>query len=476
MNFVKRFFSFFSNFRRPLYQFQQTLEAVTVPTNEYADANLFELAPVLRHYARVLPRIAAIRAGLVADLIGRGIWFAAPSLSSEERARVYDVLSRIGPQGEPLEELQAATISELLFTGNVFFVLLTENDKITLLPRRLEDLHLEQRFSIPDTTFYFGVYLDKLGRPKAYDFSQFARPVPASDVIHYYIPGHLGAVFGVPLLAPVLHLLQRLEELEQAELRRVKAASGLYGVLKTPDADLLSAPNARVVRPGGLLVLSPGEEFSAVTFPTSNLDPQRHLADAMLQQVAAAVGLSLFWLDRNPARANYSSLREEHVRNQRYLTTIQKAYGQVLFAKLFAFFVRHRVLSSVPEFSVLPDRHAYVDPEKEVSADVKSLEANLSTLTDLLAARGTDLEDFLKQKRDEIQKIAELKAFEQKLYEQLGLPTGPTGEARSAPNVHVPVSVSIPPIETRERENIKSYTIKRTSEGFRINTTTGGSE
>jgi capsid protein len=153
--------------------------------------------------------------------------------------------------------------------------------------------------------------------------------------------------------------------------------------------------------------------------------------------IAAACRVSQFWLDRDSANANYSSMRMDQLLTKRQHAMLKvmlgrTAAGQVYEAVLPWILIllgekipaNPRARAKLFSYETRPDQPEYVDPEKDIAASVNAIVNNLSSYDIELSARGKD--------RDRL--FLEI-AREKKQMEQLGL-SWPLPQTKAAPASH----------------------------------------
>jgi capsid protein len=160
---------------------------------------------------------------------------------------------------------------------------------------------------------------------------------------------------------------------------------------------------------GGVAALFPDEDVVTV----ANNRPSQQILPflkGIWGTVAAALHVGRRWMDRDYSDANYTSLRADQFDSRRLLEPEQHALGRFLamapyrrMAPLLAAqagrplprqpMAREKSLRAVLQ----PDGWQYVDPEKDVRADVAAITAGLDTFTAACARRGSSFRDVLRQ-------------------------------------------------------------------------------
>ena len=316
--------------------------------------------------------------------------------------------------------LQAMVAREMFVAGECF---------VRLRPRRAEDgllvpiqLQLLQSEMLPfDATqtapngnrIRCGIEFDAIRRRQAYHFrrrhpgdstdqgmvtSETVR-VPAEDVLHIYRPIDAGQIRGLPHVAPAMVRLFLLDQYDDAELDRKKTAAMFAGfITKTaPEEQLMGEIEATddsgatvSLEPGTLQVLLPGEDvkFSSPADVGGGYEAFQYRT---LLSVSASLGLPYHLVTGDVRQANYSSLRAELVEFRRRVEQLQHGViAHQLCRPVWARWLETAVLAGaleLPDFARSPARYRpvnwipprwdWVDPLKDIQAQVLAMEAGI---------------------------------------------------------------------------------------------------
>jgi lambda family phage portal protein len=327
--------------------------------------------------------------------------------------------------------LQAMVAREMFVAGECF---------VRLRPRRAEDgllvplqLQLLQSEMLPfektetaanGNRIRCGIEFDAIGRRVAYHFRR-RHPgdstdqgavipetvrVPAADVLHIYRPIDAGQIRGLPHIAPAMVRLFLLDQYDDAELDRKKTAAMFAGfITKTApeepmmgeaEADLDGAAIASL-EPGTMQVLLPGEDvkFSSPADVGGGYEAFQYRT---LLAVSASLGLPYHLVTGDVRQANYSSLRAELVEFRRRIGQLQ--HGVIVHQLCRAVWQRWletAVLSgaldadpaAVRPVQWIPPRWDWVDPLKDIQAQVLAMEAGITSRRKVVEATGYDIEE-----------------------------------------------------------------------------------
>ena len=270
-----------------------------------------------------------------------------------------------------------------------------------------------------------GIEFDLIGRRVAYHFrrshpgdstdQRVAVPetvrVPAEDVLHIYRPIDAGQIRGLPHIAPAMVRLFLLDQYDDAELDRKKTAAMFAGfITKTaPEEPMMGTeepdPEGAAIaslEPGTLQVLLPGEDvkFSSPADVGSSYEAFQYRT---LLGVSASLGLPYHLVTGDVRQANYSSLRAELVEFRRRVQQLQHGViAHQLCRPVWARWLETAQLAGrldVPDPAAarmvqwIPPRWDWVDPLKDIQAQVLAMEAGITSRRKVVEATGYDVEE-----------------------------------------------------------------------------------
>lgn len=316
---------------------------------------------------------------------------------------------------------------------------------------RLDDLKNERLAN--GGAIHMGVELDAVSRPVAYHIlkrkpSSWASGgyprehdvVPASEILHVFVPEFDEQVRGVPWMYAALLNLVHIGAFEEAAVIAARVGASQMGIIQSPDGSPPPADgkdaydNPQIdAEPGTFPTLPPGYEMAAWNpkYPDAAIEP---FLKACLRGVAVGVNVAYHNLAGDMEGVNYSSARIAELDERDHWMTLQSFVTEhVHDAPLYPDWLRWQVLTGKLPFDparlevyreVLWQgrRWAWVDPLKEVNAAVTAIDARLKSRTRVIAEGGEDIEDVL----DEI-------AAEEKLAAEKKVAMGPAKPAAAAP-------------------------------------------
>ena len=286
-----------------------------------------------------------------------------------------------------------------------------------------------------------GVEIDGWHRPVAYWFSpqhpgdyqftsfepsRFVR-VPAEDIIHLYIVERWPQTRGEPWFHAVLRTMHDTGGYEEAEVVKARASANIVGFIKSAEplaADALDKER-RVIdtEPGTWQQLLPGEDVAGFNASTPNpaVDP---FLRYMMRKMAIGVGVSYESLSRDYSQSNYSGSRMGLLDDRDLYRVLQGFVARNLRQDVHREFCEAAWLVGKLRFGTdyttnpgkyeavrfKPRGWSWIDPAKEVAAYKMAVRNGFMTQGDVIAqtANGMDIEDVLKQRREELDMAAEL--------------------------------------------------------------------
>jgi lambda family phage portal protein len=280
-----------------------------------------------------------------------------------------------------------------------------------------------------------GIEFDGIGRKVAYwmhrehpgeagltggDDSQLVR-VPASEVLHLYRWRLAGQIRGEQALCRAVLRLYDLDEHARVEMLRQKAAASIAMVIVTPDPDKVPEgigerdagdPQAGgdttvTLEPGTVPVLGVGQDIRSHVPAdlASNLDS---FIEHQLRAVAQSTGLTFEQLTGNLRNVNYSSARVGLLEQRRRMEPWQwqvmvhqfcrplwRAFCDAAVASgalRIAGYAQPATKRAATRVSWHPQGWAWVDPVKEVTAQVIAVRAGFKSREMVIAETGYDPE------------------------------------------------------------------------------------
>ena len=283
-----------------------------------------------------------------------------------------------------------------------------------------------------------GIEVNAQGRPVAYYLwkqppnkvpSLFGAPVkspnvnnyervPASDILHIYRSERPNQVRGATWLAPVMIHLLMLNRYERAEMRAAELAASKVGYYKTPtgdylddegDADNYGLPSS--IGGVGFTELPAGTEL-AMLDPSHPVSAYQSYVSGVLRGIASGLNVTYHALSGDLTAVNFSSIRAGTIEERDNWRKWQQFFICHLMRPIFQGWLesnrdRLQVAASASDAHFVPRGWTWVDPVKDLQAHQMAYELGVTSLTDIAASQGRDLEDVFDQRRKEQDMLAE---------------------------------------------------------------------
>jgi lambda family phage portal protein len=366
----------------------------------------------------------------VAAAVGCGIKPQSLHPGPEMRARLHRMwntwVDRADIEGRAdFYGLTAAVVRAMIVDGETFVRLETVGRNLRLRHIPAEQVDSAYTLAVPGGGRIIGgvefdasgvrvayhVFRDPLGDPFPQAFALERVRVPAADMLHLFDPLWPGQVRGTSPLATILLRLHELDQLEDAQLVRIKLGAMLAGFIKKDDgsgAGFQGKQDSSVLEaglePGTLKVLPEGAD---VTF-SEPVEPGNvtEWIKLQLHALAAGIGVTYEQLTGDLSGVNYSSIRAGLVEFRRRIEALQHNVIVFQFCRpVWRRLVQLAMLrGELPDdgnpetfeascaVNWIPPGWDWVDPEKDARADAQAIAAGLKSRREVVAARGYDVE------------------------------------------------------------------------------------
>jgi lambda family phage portal protein len=249
--------------------------------------------------------------------------------------------------------------------------------------------------------------------------------VPAEEVLHIYRPIDAGQIRGLPHVAPALVRLFLLDQYDDAELDRKKTAAMFAGfIIKTAPEDPMMGEGAAdldgaaiaSLEPGTMQVLLPGEDvkFSSPADVGGGYEAFQYRT---LLAVSASLGLPYHLVTGDVRQANYSSLRAELVEFRRRIGQLQHGVmAHQLCRPVWRRWLETAVLSGALDADPadaravqwIPPRWDWVDPLKDIQAQVLAMGAGITSRRKVVEGTGYDIEEVDRENAADAKRASDL--------------------------------------------------------------------
>lgn len=348
-------------------------------------------------------------------------------------------------------DLERVLIGEVFEAGEIFIRLHRTAMPDSLVPLALEIIEPER---LGDDLFPMGVLqpdgirlgieVDPFGAPVAYYVKTIypgelqihggrtaeVQRIPASQMLHLRIVERWPQTRAMPWLHAAARKLNDMDGLTEAEITAARAAACYMGFIELPDAQSqYGEPQAdgstqSELEPAMIERLNPGEKFTfaAPNRPNTQMDAFMRM---MLREVAAGSGSSYESLSRDYSQSNYSSSRLALLDDRDLWRTLQGWFIRDLRQEVHRLWLQQAVLAgaipsiNVSEYAANPRKFeqvrfkprgwSWIDPTKEVEANIEAVKAGFTTVSRVIAStgEGLDLEDILRERQQELKLMKE---------------------------------------------------------------------
>lgn len=275
-----------------------------------------------------------------------------------------------------------------------------------------------------------GVEIDEFHKPVAYyvltshpndslNFSTKAERkhirVPAREMLHLFIPQRTHQSRGEPFMAPAIASLKMLHGYREAELIAARAAAAKFGIITTPDGDEFIGDDETEdevpvidMAPASVYQLPSGHDFKMIdpAHPTSAFAA---FEEAVLRGIASGLNVSYTSLSNDLKGVSYSSIRQGTIEERDHYKTLQSFIIQHFCEPVFrAWLDSALTFGNIPipvnKFDKFSDNihfrgrgFSWVDPQREINANVTALSNGIISMNDIAANYGRDVEELFSQ-------------------------------------------------------------------------------
>lgn len=378
--------------------------------------------------------------GIVRNVVGTGIKPQARTGDDElnkqiealweewTRAENCDVTGQ-----QTFEELQALLLRRKIVDGEI--LIKKTVDKKGKFPLKLQviksDMLSQYLLRAPKTNHVIrsGIELDDHLKPLAFwidkktpdGFVQYDPDrIPAKEIIHLWTRKHPDQIRGISDLAPIIKRLKDTQDYLDAETVAARIAAcfsvfittstGTPGAAgrfaKTKDAE---GKKLQSIRPGMIKYLAPGEEVQTAN-PSRGMANARDYISIQERLAGAGLGLSYELMSRDFNKASFSSARQGMLEDRKTFEPMQNFMASHLCGPVYREWLDLCVLAgliNIPDYAQNREKYqqcdwvtpgwAWIDPSKEVQADINALQNAGKTLSQWCAERGYDWREQLEQ-------------------------------------------------------------------------------
>ena len=278
-----------------------------------------------------------------------------------------------------------------------------------------------------------GVEVNKYGKPIAYHLfkkhpfdNTYPRPsqeyirVPADEIIHAYLPQRAEQTRGVSLIAPVMANMKMLNGYYEAEIVAARVGASKMGFITSGDGDgyvgdgeMEDTFNPTMNAQAGVFEQLPaGMDFKAFdpTHPTSAFES---FTTSVLRSIASGLNISYHALTNDLTSVNYSSIRQGALEDRSMFQLYQQFVIDHFVNPIFKSWLEMAMstgyinlpIAKFDKFSTainyIPRSFSWIDPLKEMQANVVGLQNGITTYSDIVSSYGKDVEEIFEQHQKE---------------------------------------------------------------------------
>lgn len=349
-------------------------------------------------------------------------------------------------------ELERLAIRAVAESGEVFFRLHLANNhsKVAMSLEIIESDLLDENVNIllsNGNQVRMGIEFDQKGQavnyyfltshPGDYYVKSFSATkhniIPASEIIHIFVPERPNQTRGITWFHTVIPRLFQLKSYEEAELVSARVSACTVGFIKRPPRPIVDEKASHEfeeeaqrfedkiyeLSAGTVTVMEEGEEFQGFSPGRTNASYESYVR-TLLRGASAGIGISYETLSNDYSQSNYSSARLALLNERDHWKSMQQMMIDNFHQKVFESWIEQAVLSSaiiLPDFWSNRERYlrpnwigrgwAWVDPQKEVQANIDAIKNGLSTYSEVHAQNGADFDEFIKRRKAEQELIDE---------------------------------------------------------------------
>ena len=248
--------------------------------------------------------------------------------------------------------------------------------------------------------------------------SSKSKRTSAENILHIFMPERPNQSRGYSPISSCLKELKMLHAYAEAELVASRVNASAMGFITTPSGDGYVGEDtagdnfnpSMNVEAGTIQQLPSGSDFKKfdTSHPTTAFDP---FIKSILRQISAGLNISYNDLSNDYSSVNYSSIRQASLNDRDYYKTIQQFvinhFCKPVYERWLKMYLTlgDEQLSPLPmskynkfnDTVFIPRAFDWIDPLKEMNANVVGLKAGVVSLQDVVSKTGRDVEEHFEQ-------------------------------------------------------------------------------
>ena len=227
--------------------------------------------------------------------------------------------------------------------------------------------------------------------------------VPAEEIIHLFKQSRPGQTRGVPWASPVILRMRDFDDYHDAQLlkQKISACFAAFAVdTEATDAGM-GAELIDKLEPGAIEILPPGKDIRFASPPSvGEIDK---VSRQYLLQIAAGFGITYEALTGDLNNTSFSSGRMGWIEFHRNIESWRwNMLVPQMLNPIWKWFAQSASLGGVRGMDGIvaqwtPPRRELIDPDKEITATVKSVRSGLMSLSEAIREYGYDPEEVLRE-------------------------------------------------------------------------------
>lgn len=404
------------------------LTASWATTNLSADKILNVQLPTLRARSRDLERNNVYYRRylnlLVQNVVGHSGVKLQATPEIEEAFKLWAQKGNCTVDGQlSFRDLQRLIIRTVARDGEVLVRKIFKQDGFYL--QVLEAEYLDETYTDENKNIFMGIEFDKYGKPIAYHILtkhpdtttlRQRQRIKAEDIIHLFIKERPSQSRGVPWGITAASRLNMLDGYEEAELVAARLGASKMGFYKQQAGDEFTGEDTTdndlifEVEPGVFELLPPGIEVETFD-PSHPNSAYAFFVKNALKGIASGLNVSYVSLANDLESVNYSSIRAGVLEEREYYKTLQNWFIENFINPVYEAWLDYLTLTTnikPAKATWLPKRWDWVDPLKDVQANIKAVEAGFKSRTQIVAEQGNDFVEVVEQLQKEEELLQKL--------------------------------------------------------------------
>jgi lambda family phage portal protein len=285
----------------------------------------------------------------------------------------------------------------------------------------------------------------------SYDISNKHIRVPAEEITHCYMPNRAEQTRGVSHIATAMSNIKQLSGYLEAEIVAARLGASKSGFFSSADGSSYVGDDhedtfnpVMNVEPGTFQQLPDGMTFTPYdpTHPTSAFEG---FTTTVLRSIASGLNISYHALSNDLTSVNYSSIRqgalEDRSNYQLWQEFIVQHFVDVVFKRWLEMSITTKAINLpmgkfdkfADSVNYIPRSFAWIDPLKEMQANVVGLQNGIISYSDIVSSYGKDVEETFEQhaKEQELAKLYGISTAFQPFGNKAPVPAEVEGEAKN---------------------------------------------